>query len=285
MLKKIVPYIELTVPFSVTVSVFGVIIGGFMSLGGLVIDFRLMTAAVIYGISVAAFNVLNCIFDTEADRISKPFRPLPSMDISRKSAALFYLVLILVGLSSSYLLNVELFYLFLIVSLISVIYSLPPVKLKRVIHLNTFLVTLCYSLFPLLAGWLLFSSLMSFPVIIATIITILAYIMIITKDITDVIADKAYSVSTVPNIYGIKKTGRILKKVIFVPYLLILFFILINYFSPAYILTLLPLVGTVDLFNFIEKKPDKEIGERALVYAMFLGITTEFLFLIAYISA
>lgn len=272
------------VPISILISVVSILVGGFMSLGGISINPILLLGALAYGLCIGSFNTLNSIFDVKSDRISKPERPLPSMEISKRDAFIFYLILTTASLIIAYLLNVYLLVSCILVTLFSLLYSIPPIKLKRILYLNTLIVAVCYSLIPISAGWLIFSGLDTLPWHILTVLTILSFGMVIAKDIQDITADRIFGVATIPIIYGIGGAGGFLKKLILIPYLLVVAFVVMKILNPLYLVTLIPLIGAIHLSLSMESCRKESSGHKLLMEAAAIGISTEILFLISYLS-
>ena len=83
----------------------------------------------------AASNALNQIYDLEIDRINKPKRPLPSGRLSLQDAWIFTVAAYLVALALAWLVapggRHECFWIVLAATAITVVYSAPPFRTKR----------------------------------------------------------------------------------------------------------------------------------------------------------
>ncbi|MCK5023113.1 MAG: UbiA family prenyltransferase [Candidatus Aenigmarchaeota archaeon] len=254
-----------------------------MSSGILNPSLTLVMAAIAYALSVGSFNMLNNIFDVKSDRLSKPDRPLASMEITTMTAFKYYILTVSLSLIIAYFVNFIILISCVFVIILSILYSVHPIKLKRFIYINTILVSACYSFIPLSAGWLLFSGLQSTPWYIFGAITSISFIMVITKDIQDVHADNIFGVSTIPIFYGIEKSGKFMRNVSILIYTAVFILILSNIFNYVYFLTFIPLIGILHLSSLIEKNSTEKMGKVFLRRAGLIGITAEILFLISYI--
>lgn len=281
-LKKPKALIELLVPEPIIVALVGVLSGAFMSMGMFDITYNIVLTCIAYGFAIGAFNVLNCISDVNPDIISKPFRPLPSKKLSMMGAFLYYIIVTMVSLIVAYMINTTVFLGCFIIFIFSIMYSIYP-RLKKIYLLNTIIISVCYSTLPLIVGWSLFSGMLNFPWHIALILNMMAFILVVVKDIHDIKADRAYGVTTIPVVLGIRKTGRMLKRIIIVPYLIILIMIFLGIFSYTYILSFFTLLGAFHLSKYIEKYGTEELGSMLLTEAMLIGIILELLIALAFV--
>ncbi len=85
----------------------------------------------IFMLSASAY-MLNDVFDLEVDRISNPGRPLPSEELSSRQVQIVGCMLLLAGASLTFVYGSALsFALGLILCLMVVAYSAPPLRLRR----------------------------------------------------------------------------------------------------------------------------------------------------------
>lgn len=209
---KVKPYIKLLRPNVCLLAVIGLLFAIFIlriSLSVMKISFSLLAAFILCG----AGNVINDVIDVETDKINKPHRPIPSGNVKRKDAILFFFGLLVVGLFFSFLVSVP----FLLFSLFSlVIFALYPLFFKRLPGIKNITVAFL-STTPFLAAIFItnrvsFSPLILVFVIIAFLGTLAREIM---KDIEDVEGDRKVGIKTLPIIFGLKK-ARILADVILI---------------------------------------------------------------------
>jgi len=168
---------------------------------------------IIAGVACNIFIVgLNQIIDIEADKINKPYLPLAAGYITLQDAKRIIYVCLIIALLFSFLLSYVLGILILIIIFIGILYSVPPIQLKRH-HLPAALsITLVRGLLVNLgmffhfsymaygefgettwALWMLTSFVILFSVAIAWF-----------KDLPDVVGDRVYSIKTLAVLYSEK---------------------------------------------------------------------------------
>lgn len=120
----------------------------------------------------AASNALNQATDFEADRISKPYRPIPRGIVKPDEAQSIAYLLYLIALLRSVTINIWFGIFVFLIMIFTVTYSLPP-RIKRVLFLNQIWVAIPRGLFGILAAWSVFGDpFQKEPWIIGTIATV-----------------------------------------------------------------------------------------------------------------
>jgi geranylgeranylglycerol-phosphate geranylgeranyltransferase len=176
----------------------------------------------------AASNSLNQAADVEADRISKPYRPIPRgiirPDSAQSLAYILYLFALLRAITINFLFGV---FIFLII-VFTVTYSLPP-RMKKYLFINQVWIAIPRGLLAILASWSVFGSENLFndatPWVIGGIAMTYLIGGIATKDITDAEADRATGTHTLINTIGLKKTALVSLPFMLFPFLFIFIFI------------------------------------------------------------
>ena len=197
-------YVELLRPNNGILAVLGIILGYIVAAsftaGSVQIIFAIIVAFLING----AGNVINDYFDHKIDEINRPRRPIPSGRASRGNVLVYFIVLIAVGIVLSYLVSVYFFYLAIINSIVSFVYSW---KLKGTPLIGNITVSwLAASTF--LGGALILYSFYSIPypvVILASIAFLATLSREIFKDAEDVEGDKKFGAKTLPIAIGTHK--------------------------------------------------------------------------------
>ena len=93
-------YLALMRPVNAVMASFGTVIGGIIaveSIRGLLYPKLYLAMAVVFLVLLGG-NILNDYFDAETDRINHPSRPIPSGEVSRKSAKYLAIGLFVAGL-------------------------------------------------------------------------------------------------------------------------------------------------------------------------------------------
>jgi len=183
-----------------------------------------------------ASNALNQATDVEADKISKPYRPIPrgvvERDEAQSIAYLFYLFALLRAVTINTWFGIFVF----LIMLFTVVYSLPP-RMKRFLFINQVWIAIPRGLLAILASWSVFGN--PFDIVPLTIgLIALVYFIgaMTTKDIVDCEADRKTGTRTLINTFGIKKAAYISLPFLIIPFamipILIHYQIINSYFLP-----------------------------------------------------
>ncbi len=279
MIKK---FLEITIPKFILVSITSILCGWLMSSKDALFSKNLFISLISYGLIMGAFNTFNCYYDWTSDKISKPYRPIPSLRMKRKEVMNLFIVLTISSLLLSLFVSFIVFIFILSVIFLSFVYSYPRIKIKKYFPFNTIIVAFCYVIIPLLIGWSLEFSLYSIPIPIFLILSLISIGFVTVKDITDIYADRVFNVSTLPIKIGISKMSKIISYFLILSYFLFIIFALLKILRLEFILlvSLTPFVWS--LFNRIKKKPNAELGEKYLIIAIMLGIITELFVVVIY---
>jgi len=253
-------------------------IGFFVSgiLAGDLIGFQLeyIVGFLIIFISEAGAFAINDYIDYEIDvKNNRSDRPLVLGLISRKSALITAIILLIIDLILILFLNRVALYLALISIPIFYIYSLG---LKKLIVVKNVLIAYSY------AGTILFGSLVT-DAVLEPIIIYFAFMGFIVGlgseimfDIADVEGDKELGINSIPNKFGIKIAAKV--SVVFYAIIIIMdplpFFILIDsrlYLNPLFlILILIPVISYILLSISLLKNQTKEntLKLRKLIFVI-----------------
>lgn len=163
------------------------------------------------GIGFQSAQVINDFFDLEADRISRKRNPL-GQGLNRVYYSIFGFCLVLLSLSFALILNYSCFLLMISYLLLSVIYSVPPVRLKQFPLLATFVLAVA-AILAMAMGYSLIYDNQALNAIPKTILipTLLGITFgFIAKDIKDLEGDRSTGVITLPGlIYRNSIIGRL----------------------------------------------------------------------------
>lgn len=173
----------------------------------------------------AASNALNQATDVEADKISKPYRPIPRGIIRADGAQSLAYILYLFALLRAVTINVWFGIFIFLIMIFTVTYSLPP-RMKKYLFINQIWIAIPRGMFGILAAWSVFGNpFTTTPLVIGIIATTFLIGGMATKDIVDRIADKQTGTHTLINTYGSKKTALICFPFMFFPFMFIPIFI------------------------------------------------------------
>ena len=230
--EPIVRYFRFIRPFTLLVPALGMVCAAFMGLsvdpqgvsdwsaGGEGIFLRILAGAVLAASLNAFSNGLNQIFDLEIDRINKPHRLLPSGRISMLEAWCLSLVFLAIALLLAAWINLQCFFIVLGGALGTCLYSEPPVRTKsRGIWANLTIAVVRGTLLPV-AGWSTVKHVLQpDPWVLGAILGIFFLGAVTTKDFSDVEGDRRGGCRTLPVIYGVQRSIRIIAPFFVLPFL------------------------------------------------------------------
>ena len=205
----------------------------------------------------------NDLADERIDSVTNSKRPLASGIISGKEARIIIWASFSVALASALIVGYYALVFMLAVIVISCVYSLPPLRLKRFPLLNTLLIALVslvvsMTTFYLAAGT---EDLNQYPIKIAVILLVCITLAFGVKDIKDLAGDKREGIKTLPVIFGEKDGKKVLGLMTLVAFLLIPIL-----FRDFRVLILSIIFGAV-IYSFINSK---KINEKYILGAYFL---------------
>ncbi len=230
--EPIVRYFRFIRPFTLLVPALGMVCGALMGLsvdpkgvsdwspGGEEIILRILAGAVLAASLNAFSNGLNQICDLEIDRVNKPHRMLPSGRISMPEAWGLSLVFLVVALLLAIWINYQCFLVVLGGALGTCLYSAPPFRTKsRGIWANLTIAVVRGTLLPV-AGWSTVKHVLQpEPWVLGAILGVYFLGAVTTKDFSDVEGDRRGGCRTLPVIYGVHRSIRIIAPFFVLPFL------------------------------------------------------------------
>jgi 4-hydroxybenzoate polyprenyltransferase len=174
----------------------------------------------------AASNALNQIYDLEIDRINKPRRPLPSGRMTTREAWTFTLITYMIALGLAWLVaprgRRECFWIVVAATAITVIYSVPPFRTKRLGIWANLTIAIPRGLLLKVAGWSAVKTVAgSEPWFIGAIFGLFLLGASTTKDFADMEGDARGGCRTLPIIYGVRRAAWMISPSFIVPFLMI----------------------------------------------------------------
>ncbi|KAL6336521.1 hypothetical protein AAG906_022462 [Vitis piasezkii] len=206
-------------------------------------------------------QTLNDWYDREIDAINEPYRPIPSGAISENEVITQIWLLLLGGLGLAGLLDVwvgllnghYIFYLALGGSLLSYIYSAPPLKLKQNGWIGNFALGASYISLPWWAGQALFGTLNPDIIVLTLLYSIAGLGIAIVNDFKSVEGDRALGLQSLPVAFGAETAKWICVGAIDITQLSILFGycrVSTRAGKPYYALALVGLIIPQVIFQF-----------------------------------
>jgi 4-hydroxybenzoate polyprenyltransferase len=229
----------------------------------------------------AASNTLNQITDVRADRISKPYRPIPQGIVSPKEARVISFLLYVLSFSLSTHVHRVFSCFVLLIIIFTITYSLYP-RVKDVLFVNQVWIAIPRGLLGIMASWSVFGTPFH-PLPLTIGIIAMSYLIggSITKDVIDSDADKNTGTQTLINTYGVTKSAFISLPFMFFPFttipLLIEYGILDSY---LWSLTFLAIPGFLVFYVMIKKESKGRFMENTyawtLMYITYLMFASSF---------
>ena len=190
-----------------------------------------MLTAPLVGSAMAALlnagnNALNQIYDLEIDRVNKPTRPLPSGRLTTAQVWLFTNVTYALALVLAWLVapqgRHECFWLVLIAVVCTYIYSVPPLRTKRLGIWANVTIAIPRGVLLKVAGWSAVKTVFGVePWYIGAIFGLFLLGATTTKDFADMDGDRRGGCRTLPIQYGVRRAAWMISPSFVVPFLMI----------------------------------------------------------------
>ena len=176
-----------------------------------------LACMVMSGPLLAGFTqTINDYYDREIDAINEPYRPIPSGAIPLNQVKLQIWLLLLAGLGVAYGLDLwadhttpVVFLLALGGSLVSYIYSAPPLKLKQNGWLGNYALGASYIALPWWAGQALFGQLTWATALLTLAYSLAGLGIAVVNDFKSVEGDRALGLQSLPVVFGIQTASWI----------------------------------------------------------------------------
>jgi len=198
-LSNIKAYFFITRPVNVLITFLVVIVGALICIIGDYSIFKILLAAISAGLTAGAGNIINDIYDIEADKINHPERPLAKGIITTTNAWMEYFFLTLLAIGASSFINQTALAIVILTSILLYLYS---ARLKKIPLLGNITVAYLTGLAFIFGGVSVNNIRGAFiPAIFAFFINIIRELI---KDMDDIEGDTKVGLQTFPKRFGIK---------------------------------------------------------------------------------
>ncbi len=189
--------IRLARPLNGLIASISVVLGAYLAAGSISPIVNVIVIAAAAYILLSAGNAFNDYRDIETDRINKPSRPIPSGQVSRRTALVFAIVLFVTGTGLGLAVNWVAFSVACIVSVLLVLYT---VKLRQLLLVGNIVIGLLTGL-TFVSGGIAVGAIGGsiIPAVFAFLFTAAREIV---KDIQDVKGDDMSGLSSLPIRWG-----------------------------------------------------------------------------------
>jgi 4-hydroxybenzoate polyprenyltransferase len=226
-------YVEFGRPFTLIAPALGVVSGAVTAAGAVprepwstVLLTYPFLGALMAAVLNAGNNALNQIYDLDIDRINKPKRPLPSGRLTLREAWAFTIACYVAALILAWLVapggRHECFWIVLAAVVFTYIYSVPPLRTKRLGIWANVTIAIPRGLLLKVAGWSTVKTVIGLePWYIGSIFGLFLLGASTTKDFADMEGDRRGGCRTLPIIYGVSRAAWMISPSFVVPFLMI----------------------------------------------------------------
>ncbi|HEV3060674.1 MAG TPA: UbiA family prenyltransferase [Vicinamibacterales bacterium] len=225
--------IDLARPFTLVAPALGFLSGALTAVGAAPPETWTPSLLVppILGAAMAATlnagnNALNQIYDVEIDRVNKPKRPLPSGRLTVAEVWRFTSVTYLVSLAFAWFVapggRHECFWLVVVAVLCTFIYSIPPLRTKRLGIWANVTIAIPRGTLLKVAGWSSVKTIAGIePWYIGAIFGLFLLGATTTKDFADMKGDRLGGCRTLPIQFGVRRAAWMISPSFVVPFAMI----------------------------------------------------------------
>jgi 4-hydroxybenzoate polyprenyltransferase len=226
-------YVDLARPFTLVAPALGFMSGALTSIGATPREpysSSLLVAPLIGSVMAALLNAgnnaLNQIYDLDIDRVNKPKRPLPSSRLTVAEAWWFTNATYGIALVLAWLVapggRHECFWLVLVAVVCTYIYSVPPLRTKRLGIWANVTIAIPRGVLLKVAGWSSVKTIAGVePWYIGAIFGLFLLGATTTKDFADMEGDRRGGCRTLPIQYGVRRAAWMISPSFVVPFLMI----------------------------------------------------------------
>lgn len=274
-------YLKVTVPEHILLAIGGAFVG--LAVSGGTLGFNVILAFISLALLVAGFNTFNGVTDFKVDLINKPHRPIPSGKITRQNATLYSIIIYAIGLYIAFNLTSQYLIIYSISVILSILYSLPIIRLRKRFLINSISVTTLYGLLCPLAGWALMPS-NPVPIYLLAFLLLFGFSLSITKDFEDFMGDKVYSNKTIPVIIGSKGAVFITSITLIISFVYLMLAINMGLLQREFLIIILLIPAFIYLIHKMRSEDnhnhysnEKAKSRKIFATLMILGVIVEFL--------
>jgi 4-hydroxybenzoate polyprenyltransferase len=277
-------YLDLARPFTLVAPALGFISGAVTAIGAAPREVWTMAllAAPLIGSAMAALlnagnNALNQIYDLEIDRVNKPKRPLPSGRLTIPQAWRFTHVTYVLALVLAWLVapqgRHECFWLVAVAVVCTYIYSVPPLRTKRLGIWANVTIAIPRGVLLKVAGWSSVKTIMGVePWYIGAIFGLFLLGATTTKDFADMDGDRRGGCRTLPIQYGVRRAAWMISPSFVVPFMMIplgagLHVLTGNFWLLQALGTVMTLYGLYVCYLMLRRPEDLAVEENHVSWA------------------
>jgi 4-hydroxybenzoate polyprenyltransferase len=226
-------YVDLARPFTLVAPALGFVSGALTAVGAAPREpwsasllVAPLAGSVMAALLNAGNNALNQIYDLDIDRVNKPKRPLPSGRLTIREVWWFTNASYMISLVLAWLVapagRHECFWLVLIAVVCTYVYSVPPLRTKRLGIWANVTIAIPRGMLLKVAGWSSVKTIVGVePWYIGAIFGLFLLGATTTKDFADMEGDRRGGCRTLPIQYGVRRAAWMISPSFVVPFLMI----------------------------------------------------------------
>jgi 4-hydroxybenzoate polyprenyltransferase len=282
-MHKIKIFFQLTVPEYLIITFFSFFSAYFL-FNQIIFSASSVLTFISLSLGVLALNSFNQVFDFSIDKINKPKRPIVSDRISKKNALLLACIMFLGSLLISFLVDYILFLLVLSFVIISIIYSMPPIRLKKLPLSGMFVGTYLHGVIPFFSAVVISNYTNPlYTMVFGLFFILLAFSSSPIKDLEDIKGDKNAGLVSLPLMMGEERAKLTVSLLFSFTGVYLLISILLNILPMKFLYSLVAyvIILLVIFYMLFRYKYKKEVTQsKFLTLIMFLIAIIEVLIVI-----
>lgn len=259
-------------------------------------DHRIVLAVILVALASAmlngASNILNQYYDIEIDRENSLKRPLVMKLISPKNAIRFMVVVLGFAMVVAFLASPnysQTLIIFIFGFLVSVLYSVPPFRLKRFTWFSNLSIATARGFLLPLAGWSVVGSIFynAEPWFLALVFAVCIFFIVSAKDLRDIKGDRRFGVKTIPVVFGDNFTRKFVSIGFILPGVMIFCLASLSVLVASriwmYAFALLSLILGLFLVTFIKqtKSHEDKVWQISYFFLLFLQVGLSLVYFIS----
>jgi 4-hydroxybenzoate polyprenyltransferase len=277
-------YLDLARPFTLVAPALGFLSGALTAIGAaprepwsLSVLAPPLIGSVMAALLNAGNNALNQIYDLEIDRVNKPKRPLTSGRLNITQAWWFTNVTYALALVLAWLVapggRHECFWLVLVAVVCTYIYSVPPLRTKRLGIWANVTIAIPRGVLLKVAGWSAVKTIVGVePWYIGAIFGLFLLGATTTKDFADMEGDRRGGCRTLPIRYGVRRAAWMISPSFVVPWLMIPAGAWMNVLTGNFVLLqalgiVMTIYGLYVLYLMLRRPEDLAVEENHVSWA------------------
>ena len=211
--KKIKAGLKLARPFTLLAPAVGGLLFsylGYLHQPGPI--YKIFLTSLIFVFANYTSNVINQVYDREIDRINKPYRPIPSGEISVDEANSLAIILTIVTLAMAYtLINTTFGLLLSVIMFFAWIYSAPPLRLRAKLFWSNLALAAPRGALGIITAYTAYANPLENINLLIFAFGMALYVFGANtfKDIPDELGDKKLGIKNFVTVYGRKKALKI----------------------------------------------------------------------------